>query len=1508
MAQEKRTFIGGMDFDTDARYLKQGDYRTAINMKPSGENDGMGTLENIVGSEFIDNTNTIGWNGTTIEFNQDFSLDADSLVIGKYRDEVYDRIIYFIRETDTECSIYEYSQKQNAISVIVDKFDLGFDEDHLITGVNVIAHGEPWAPDGLLYFTDNLNPPRKINIAKAKVMTGVESATISGGKYYSAYHNNGFDTDITHAYGSLTERIFDAAKYPPVYSPECLFGSDTSVKQNNVVNNQWQFKYRYVYDDKEKSAYSPISKIKTSSTGTGNGDSDFTTNNYIEIKINSGTKEVRFIEVVARKTNLKGDFFTVEKIPVYNHTTNPTLGLNQNVHSSSSTTGVASVSAIGTVNTDFYYRFYNSELYEIVNLKESVKPFDNIPLKAKSQEIIDGNRLVYGNVVDGRNGVDAVNVDTSLHYKEGAGAIATPDKLDYSINVQPLSEQDPGSFIGLGGSLRAANYDLRLNFSNLISGGNVPNNTNINISINKMGFVYTSGVDAGVFGGYNKEGNLVEGVVSFDLSLTGLPQLSASSFLDTVLDALQADYTTTDDLMPLLFKKRFEGNDLEEQGNDEDAPTLVAGHRTESAGNSDNILWKSNGTDSISLRFSIRNENPIPQDINNDYGYGFGFDWDDAVANTPKLYVQPIVNSPPLGSTFYNSPTSGYTGNQIEFVNGGSFQNDYAYQYYALQPASAGWSPNKAGTDMIRLEYFTLALEEAENMGFKSGAYHNFGIVYYDEANRSSSVQKIEGNQYVPFFTDRPNATTQFSPSAFSLEIKHEAPSWAKTWQIVYSGNRNMEKCWQFRVSGITNINGRYLMGIKPLNNLVSKAGLEALVYDYVDGDRMRPIANGGNTIASDSQDFKITGSSRNLGLLSNPGGYSKEFDAQESGYNLNFLVDLDTASAGDNFPAWAGLISQDPMSGLFIDVSSAALAGNGDLTNFFAGGLIEIYRPKKAADDEDIFYYEIGEVHPVVESSGDYLHHVDNTTAYTGIYDDAGASDSVTNQNQTAINGAAGTGSIVYLDRGDVYHRFRLSNLTGHLDFIEDFNASDFFASKNWDAGRVNVVNPDYRETRRQSTVFYSEPFIANTNINGVSSIFPDDTFEEFDKTYGSIQKLHSRENQLIIFQEDKVSRAQVNRNIITTGSGDQILTAQGAVISQAIPYAGEYGISFNPESFSEYAEVLYFTDIKRGAVCRLSQNGISPISEYQMKNYFTDFFTILNRKDISTPSSPNKYPKLYGCFNPKDKEYMLTLNLSDWNNIFKTAPVNDLAYEARESTYFDNFGIRNSYSNNAQTENITSLKKQTLAKLTVVFSEPANRWTYFKDIYGVCEYINNEVVNIINPFKINGSVGGSHDGANLYVLRRADYNTESYNPENYNEFYSQEEYGTQTNGKNLVSSDVVLVSNIEPSTNKVYNSIGVEANLKPTDFEIQNNYRQYSKIFNGYWKTKENYHYSNIYGDVNSFLAYDVGNKYAGIINGEKIRSASATMRCSWTDNNYLRLFAINIGVSPSSKSGVI
>ena len=95
MAQEKKRFFGGMDFDTESRFVKDGDYRVAINMKTSGENDSLGVLENIVGSEFIDHANTIQVNSSgAVSLGGSFSLPAGARVIGKYRDETHDRIIY----------------------------------------------------------------------------------------------------------------------------------------------------------------------------------------------------------------------------------------------------------------------------------------------------------------------------------------------------------------------------------------------------------------------------------------------------------------------------------------------------------------------------------------------------------------------------------------------------------------------------------------------------------------------------------------------------------------------------------------------------------------------------------------------------------------------------------------------------------------------------------------------------------------------------------------------------------------------------------------------------------------------------------------------------------------------------------------------------------------------------------------------------------------------------------------------------------------------------------------------------------------------------------------------------------------------------------------------------------------------------------------------------------------------------------------------------------------------
>ena len=61
-------------------------------------------------------------------------------------------------------------------------------------------------------------------------------------------------------------------------------------------------------------------------------------------------------------------------------------------------------------------------------------------------------------------------------------------------------------------------------------------------------------------------------------------------------------------------------------------------------------------------------------------------------------------------------------------------------------------------------------------------------------------------------------------------------------------------------------------------------------------------------------------------------------------------------------------------------------------------------------------------------------------------------------------------------------------------------------------------------------------------------------------------------------------------------------------AYLGQAVAYAGEFGISKNPESFTTYGFRSYFTDKARGTVIRLSMDGITEIAESGMSDYFED------------------------------------------------------------------------------------------------------------------------------------------------------------------------------------------------------------------------------------------------------------------------------------------------------------
>jgi hypothetical protein len=77
---------------------------------------------------------------------------------------------------------------------------------------------------------------------------------------------------------------------------------------------------------------------------------------------------------------------------------------------------------------------------------------------------------------------------------------------------------------------------------------------------------------------------------------------------------------------------------------------------------------------------------------------------------------------------------------------------------------------------------------------------------------------------------------------------------------------------------------------------------------------------------------------------------------------------------------------------------------------------------------------------------------------------------------------------------------------------------------------------------------------------------------------------------------------------------------------LGQVTPFVGSYGISMQPESFATYGYQTYFTDKARGAVIRLSQDGITPISDHGMKDYFADNLVTDNLDSIIGSYDNNK------------------------------------------------------------------------------------------------------------------------------------------------------------------------------------------------------------------------------------------------------------------------------------------
>jgi hypothetical protein len=199
--------------------------------------------------------------------------------------------------------------------------------------------------------------------------------------------------------------------------------------------------------------------------------------------------------------------------------------------------------------------------------------------------------------------------------------------------------------------------------------------------------------------------------------------------------------------------------------------------------------------------------------------------------------------------------------------------------------------------------------------------------------------------------------------------------------------------------------------------------------------------------------------------------------------------------------------------------------------------------------------------------------------------------------------------------------------------------SASNLWGSKAYDYARPGRVDANAKRITRPSTIYYSQQFIPETFINGLSTVY-DTSFESYKQNYGGIYKLFAEDQRLIMFQELKIGSIPVAQIIYNDLSGDNTVGASEKVMSpQAIYYQGEIGIGRNPESFAVYANAKYGIDVNRGIVWRLSVDGLTPISDTAfMHNYFTDKCKAI----LKTPLQS----KIYGVYDVKFQEYIISFS----------------------------------------------------------------------------------------------------------------------------------------------------------------------------------------------------------------------------------------------------------------------
>jgi hypothetical protein len=1168
MANLSRNFTGGkMNKVVDERLVPNGEYIDALNIRMgSTEKSEIGVIENAKGNVQL----------STLLYVDGTPLSTDAKCIGAVADSVNEKVYWFVHDpsftvgaTGKLDMIVSYNMNANILTYHIISVDdgggvnttLNFSEQFLITGVNKI--------DDLIFFTDDYNEPRFINVNRT-------------------YLPPVADIDQFSAESILV------IKKPPIESPS-INPIEVAGDENFLEENFICFAYRYRYADGEYSATSQwsapsfVPKAFAFERDSFLNSGMINSTNGCEITYNTGSDLVVGVDLLFKSADSN-------VIKVIQKLDKSELGLSD--------------------NTNYTYVFSNSKIYTILPDSEILRLYDNVPRYAKAQTLM-GNRLMYGNYIEGYDMIDQNGQPVKLEY--------IPSLVTEEIGTDILDTTETTSTYGVDGAITVADSRLDIDFTDAING---------------------SGLIAGAY-------------ISIDVTLehesfstTPYPSGTTSAFTISFFYQLPSDYAS---LAALVADNNFQvaigtpsniqpvsnaGNGITftDIFNDAIPSTLAlspSGYYNKYRSGItalDQPIYVSVSGNTMRLQF------PAMQFVDNlttPTLYSFEYYKVSAASAT----YQPIGTAKSLHSNrdydigivymddFNRSTTALVSQNNTVFVpcQNSSLKNSiqvnipvtqiapsWATRYkFVIKPNAEGYETiysnifyTEAGTNYV---WFLLEGENAKKV--------EVGDRYIVKADSNGPMQTcayatvLDKDIKTPSGGYPNGVYMKMLPTEFSAVLPPNA---------VYTVSDSQQKSHSggpFPQIELNILNQPIPSGTKiSLHFYWRRTGRS----DSASCEQRSQEYNADFISSADYPDFKAWWEGENVDDTLNNDAFRYCYNPSACSFN-NYNSAFITGAYLGPYSLVTNYFQFEQTGGnpfkLWVTGTEACTGGSSPRRDSYLEGSITIVRAINTiifetlpVDSNPDIYYE-NDLSFSINANGEHQGNVQNqvfSTATPAIVD-------------TGFFNcfAFGNGAESYKVRDSIIgHSFNLGN-------------------------RVTSVSAqDYKEADRYADITYSGIYNSESNVNKLNEFnLGLLNYKPLESSFGGIYILDGRETDVLVLQEDKISYVLAGKNLLSDAAAGGAITSVPEVLGTQIARVEKYGITFNPESYVQWGYDRFFTDSKRGAVIQLKGNSYSNeqlkvVSEQGMRTWFRDEFI------------DRFYTQKLGGFDPYMNEYVLSSN----------------------------------------------------------------------------------------------------------------------------------------------------------------------------------------------------------------------------------------------------------------------